>query len=77
MARKEFCKHWHGEPVRSVNVTVGKISLAGQEQLELFFNGDERKCSLDVTVDRLRERFGKKVIFYAGSMAGGTYLERA
>lgn len=77
LARKEFCKRWHGEPVRSVNVTAGKISSAGHEQLELFFDGDERQHSLDATVDRLRDKFGKKVIFYAGSMAGGTYLERA
>ena len=63
--------------MRSVNVTAGKISPAGQEQLELFFDGDERQHALDATVDRLRDRFGKKVIFHAGSMAGGTCLERA
>ena len=61
----------------NLNVTAGKISSAGHEQLELFFDGDERQHSLDATVDRLRDKFGKKVIFYAGSMAGGTYLERA
>ena len=63
--------------MRSVNVTAGKISPAGHEQLELFFDGDERQHALDSAVDQLRDRFGKKVIFYAGSMAGGTYLERA
>ena len=56
LARKEFCKRWYGEPVRSVNVTAGKISPAGHEQLELFFDGDERKHSLDAAVDRLRDR---------------------
>ena len=25
LARQEFCKRWHGELVRSVNVTAGKI----------------------------------------------------
>ena len=63
--------------MRSVNVAAGKISLEGHEQLELFFDGDARQHSLDATVDQLRDRFGKKVIFYAGSMVGGTYLERA
>lgn len=77
LARQEFCKRWQGEPVRSVNVTAGKISPAGHEQLELFFDGDERQHALDSAVDQLRDRFGKKVIFYAGSMVGGTYLERA
>nr|WP_320145975.1 hypothetical protein [uncultured Anaeromusa sp.] len=77
LARQEFCKRWHGGPVRSVNVTAGKISPAAHEQLELFFDGDERKHEIDAAVDRLRDRFGKKVIFYAGSIVGGTYLERA
>lgn len=76
LARQEFCKRWHGEPVRSVNVTAGKLPPSGQEQLELFFDGDERKNALDAAMDQLCGRFGKKVIFYAGSMAGGTYLER-
>jgi DNA polymerase V len=47
------------------------------EQLELFFEGEEKKHAIDRVVDDLRKRFGKKTIFYAGSMAGGTFLERA
>ena len=49
----------------------------GLEQLELFFDGAEKKHAMDRVVDDLRSRFGKKTIFYAGSMAGGTFLERA
>ena len=76
-AQREFMKRWHGEAVRSVNITAGKIVPQGQEQLELFFDGEEKKHAMDRVVDDLRERFGKKAIFYAGSMAGGTFLERA
>ena len=75
--RQEFIKRWHGEPVRSVNITAGKIVPQGLEQLELFFEGEEKKHAMDRVVDDLRGRFGKKTIFYAGSMAGGTFLERA
>ncbi|GBG55866.1 DNA polymerase IV [Sporomusaceae bacterium FL31] len=76
-ARQEFIKLWQGEPVRSVNITAGKIVSQGHEQFELFFEGEEKKHTIDRVVDDLRMRFGKKTIFYAGSMAGGTFLERA
>ena len=76
-ARQEFSKRWQGQPVRSVNITAGKIVPEGQEQLELFFAGEEKQHAIDRVVDSLRERFGKKAIFYAGSMVGGTFLERA
>lgn len=75
-ARQEFIKRWRGEPVRSVNITAGHIVSQELEQLELFFAGEEKNHALDRVVDDLRKRFGKKTIFYAGSMAGGTYLER-
>lgn len=45
--------------------------------MELFFEGEEKKHAMDRVVDDLRKRFGKKAIFYAESMAGGTFLERA
>jgi len=44
--------------------------------MELFC-GDIKKNTLDQVVDSLRDRFGKTSIFYAGSLAGGTFLERA
>jgi DNA polymerase V len=75
--RQEFSKRWHGEPVRSVNITAGKIVPQGLEQLELFFEGEGKKHAMDRVVDDVRKRFGNKTIFYAGSMAGGTFLERA
>lgn len=76
-ARQEFSKRWQGEPVRSVNIIAGKIVSQGHEQLELFIEGEEKTHAIDRAVDDLRKRFGKKTIFYAGSMAGGTFLERA
>ena len=76
-ARQEFCERWQGEPVRSVNITAGKIVSQGHEQLELFLAGAEKNHAIDRVIDELRQRFGKKTIFYAGSMAGGTFLERA
>ncbi|WP_312517182.1 Y-family DNA polymerase [Anaerospora sp.] len=76
-ARQEFSKRWQGEPVRSVNITVGKLVSQELEQLELFYEGEDKKHAMDRAVDDLRKRFGKKTIFYAGSMAGGTFLERA
>lgn len=77
-ARQEFIKRWRGEAVRSVNITAGKIVPQSYEQLELFFEREEGKNhAIDGVVDDLRKRFGKKTIFYAGSMSGGTFLERA
>ena len=38
---------------------------------------DLKKQAMDRGVDDRRGRFGKNTIFYAGSMAGGTFLERA
>ncbi|SFM26639.1 Y-family DNA polymerase [Pelosinus propionicus] len=76
-ARQEFIKRWKGEPVRSVNITARKIVSQGLEQLELFSDGEEKNHAIDRVVDDLRKRFGKRTIFYAGSMAGGTFLERA
>jgi DNA polymerase V len=76
-ARQEFSKRWQGEPVRSVNITAGKIVSQGHEQLELFFAGEEKNHAIDRVADDLRKRFGKRIIFCAGSMAGGTFLERA
>lgn len=58
-------------------MTAGKLSPSEHEQLELLFGCGDRSHSLDATVDQLRDLFGKKVIFYAGSMVGGTHLERA
>ena len=68
--RQEFVKRWQGEPVRSVNIATGKIVSQGHEQLELFFEGEEKKHAIDRVGDDLRKRFCKKTIFYAGSMAG-------
>lgn len=76
-ARQEFIRRWQGEPVRSVNITAGKIVPHGHEQLELFFAGETKQYAIDRVIDELRDRFGKKAIFYAGSLAGGTFLERA
>ena len=59
-AHQEFIKRWQGEPVRSVNITAGKIVPEGHEQLELFFEGEEKKDAIDRVVDDLRVRFGKK-----------------
>jgi len=76
LARREFSEKWQGQPVRSVNITASKIVSLKVEQMELFC-GDIKKNALDQVVDSLRDRFGKTSIFYAGSLAGGTFLERA
>ncbi len=76
LARREFSEKWQGQPVRSVNITASKIVSLKVEQMELFC-GDIKKNTLDQVVDSLRDRFGKTSIFYAGSLAGGTFLERA
>lgn len=66
------------DQARSVNITAGKIVSQGQEQLELFFEGEEKNHAIDIdrVVDDLSEEIWQKNIFYAGTMAGGTFLER-
>lgn len=76
LARAEFVKRWRGERVRSVNITANKIVEAVLEQMELFFDNDYKKHNIDIVVDNLRNKFGKKSIFYAGSISEGTFLER-
>ncbi|WP_018704623.1 Y-family DNA polymerase [Anaeromusa acidaminophila] len=77
LANTEFSKRWSKEPVRSINVAALRIVPAIHEQLELFNTDDRRQTLIDETVDTLKRKFGKTSIFYAGSLAGGTYLERA
>lgn len=75
-----FKKHWHGQPVRQIHIVCSRLEAEGHEQLDLFtpVKLDKRRHILDETIDQLRDRFGKKAVFYAYSlMRGGTYLQRA
>jgi DNA polymerase V len=75
-----FRTHWNGEPLRSVAVRASKISTPEAVQISLFESVEkhEQIDNLEVTMDKIRQKWGYKAIFRASSKTkGGTALERS
>jgi len=60
-------RHWDGNPVRKVGVTLGQFSNSEQYQLSLF-DDRERFMALERATDALKEKYGDTVIMRAVSM---------
>src|SRR5690606_2748351 len=72
-----FERHWDGEPVRSVGVSLTQLRADDEYQLDLFHDR-ERERKLDKTVDSIKERYGSAAIVRASSLtAAGQAYERA
>lgn len=75
-----FKTHWNGEPLRSVGVRASKLSRPDAIQISLFEPAETHEAAdkLEVTMDKIREKWGYHAIFRASSKTeGGTALERA
>lgn len=72
-----FRRHWDGQPVRKVGVTLTGLVRDDEYQLTLF---DERPRyqALERATDEIKRRYGESAIFRAVSLTGaGQALERA
>lgn len=68
-----FRKNWDRKPLRAVGLSL--TGLTGHRQLQLQLSDLAlRQEALTITMDRLRERFGKTIIFRASSLAPGAQL---
>lgn len=75
-----FDKHYKGQAVRNLGVSVGKLVDGGQEQLDLLNDPIKqvKERDLDETVDKIRNQFGVTSIVKLSSLGeGGTMIDRA
>lgn len=75
-----FQRYDEHEPVRSITISCGKISLKTGLQLNLFEDATLtlNQEQLEVTVDKIRARYGFKSLMHASSLlAGATGIKRS
>lgn len=75
-----FRQKWHGEAVRTISVSYGRLTGDKSQQLTFFTSPEEqlKKRNLDYTVDHLRRHYGFAAAIKASSLLpGATALERA
>ncbi|WP_276352578.1 DNA polymerase IV [Cohnella caldifontis] len=76
-AAKLFERHWNGDPVRKVGVSVTGLEKEGEYQLSLFEERD-RLRELERATDSLKRKYGDTVIMRAVSAtAAGQARDRA
>lgn len=72
-----FKRHWDGQPIRRVGVTLSQLVNDQEYQLSLFDNR-EKELALEKTTDRIKEKYGNNVIMRASSLkAAGQARDRA
>lgn len=75
-----FRQNIESEAVRSIAVSRGKITLKTGLQLNLFEDVERtlNQEQLDITVDKIRQRYGFKSLMHASSLlTGATGLKRS
>lgn len=75
-----FNQYYDHQPVRTVNISLGKRQPKQFTQLDLFTNPDEvlRDEQLDDVIDSIRQRFGYTSLLHASSLLqGGTAIKRS
>ncbi|PTX65052.1 DNA polymerase-4 [Melghirimyces profundicolus] len=76
-AMELFHRHWTGQPVRLVGVTLSNLSPDSGTQLSLFQEADKER-RLAEAVDEIRDKFGTRSIFLARSLTGASvFADRA
>ena len=76
-ARQLFRRHWEGQPVRALGITLSGLADRRCYQLSLFHRR-EAADSLSAAADEIRRRFGPTALFRASSLtAGGQLFNRA
>ncbi|EFM12976.1 DNA-directed DNA polymerase [Paenibacillus curdlanolyticus YK9] len=70
-------RHWDGQPVRKVGVTLAQFQDSGQYQLAMF-DDRERAMALERATDALKEKYGDSIIMRAVSVtAAGQARDRS
>lgn len=75
-----FNEHWNGQVLRSVGVRVSHIEHPLSEQISLFEPATKHAeiSQLELTIDRIRKRFGFSALVRASSKTdGGTAIARS
>lgn len=75
-----FNQYYDHQPVRTVNISLGKRQPKQFTQLDLFTDPDEvlRDEQLDDVIDSIRQRFGYTSLLHASSLLqGGTAIKRS
>ena len=70
-AMELFHRHWAGQPIRLVGITLGNLLPDRGIQLTLF-EDREKEQKLAEAVDGIREKFGTRSIFLARSLSGAS-----
>ncbi|BDR61016.1 Y-family DNA polymerase [Lactobacillus xylocopicola] len=73
-------KNWHGEPVREIGVSCSHLVPATSDQLTFFVQPTEqlKKHTIDLTIDRIRQRYGFTSLIRASSLLpGATAIRRS
>ena len=65
-----FDKYYTNMPIRKVSISLGKLSNDNGIQLNLFENYEEvnTEKNKDLTIDKLKEKFGDNIILKASSL---------
>jgi DNA polymerase V len=73
-----FKKHYDREPVRTINVTFGKIKQSNHKQLSLFdsYEKTRKEEQLENIIDYLRRKYGYTSILHASSLLKGSTVKK-
>ena len=75
-----FRNNWHGEPVRRIGISYGKLSPENLQQLD-FFTSPRHQINafqIDHTIDRIRKNYGFASVVKASSLLpGATAIKRS
>lgn len=72
-----FKRHWDGQPIRKVGITLSQLVSDQEYQLTLF-NNRNQELMLERVTDRIKEKYGNAAIMRASSLKRfGQARERA
>ena len=75
-----FRKNWHGETVRALGVNCSRLAPDTCQQLTFFVPASEqiKKRTINITIDRIRKKYGFTSLVKASSLAkGATAIRRS
>ena len=75
-----FRKNWHGETVRALGVNCSRLEPDTCQQLTFFVPASEqiKKRTINITIDRIRKKYGFTSLVKASSLAkGATAIRRS
>lgn len=75
-----FRTHYRNQPVRTLAIQCGKIQFKSHLQLSLFENPEKtlQQEQLELTIDRIRNKYGYTSLIHASSLTpGGTAIRRS